>query len=264
MRCLFHGSNVEKYIRQIGLDQYLSGPYWSLVHRFSNNTQTHTIVDQSVEFRTESFTEFMRFQNLNHEQPVIKNLLCSIDSDDVFYDIGANVGTYTCFVAPKIDRGQIVSFEPEPHNAMRLQDNLDLNDFDSQIIRVALTDTNTTIDFALSGNETGEGEHAISLTDGEDTIKVEAARGDSIIDQRNLEVPTVLKIDVEGAELSTLRGFKKTIHEHARLVYVEVHPEKLPEFGGTVSEVRAFLEGAGFDVAEIPQKRSEVFLRASK
>ncbi|WP_217920700.1 FkbM family methyltransferase [Halorubrum sp. CBA1229] len=206
----------------------------------------------------------MRFRDLAGERSVVEDLLNDLDSDDIFYDIGANVGTYTCFAAAKLGPGRTFAFEPEPENADRLRENLDLNNLDAEIVQIALSNTNGTVDLALTGDEAGEGKHAIATGDDGQTLEVETARGDSIIKERELPKPTVVKIDVEGAELSVLRGLRETLRENCQLVYVEVHKEKIEDFDGEVSEVKTLLTDAGFEVAETFQRGSDVFLRASK
>ena len=260
----FYSGWVRQSILRIGLNKLLSGPYWQLVYSLSENTQTHDLADRSIDFRTDTFTEFMRFRDLAGERSVVEDLLTALDSNDVFYDIGANVGTYTCFAAAELGPGRTVAFEPEPENADHLRENLELNDLDAEIVQIALSDTDGTVDLALTGDEAGEGEHAIATDKDERTLEVKTARGDSIIEERELPKPTVLKIDVEGAELSVLRGLRETLHENCRLVYVEVHTEKIRDFGGETSEVETLLTDAGFEVTEISQRGSEVFLRASK
>lgn len=78
------------------------------------------------------------------ERPVLEDLLQSLKPDDVFYDIGANVGTYTCFAASKLGPNAVVAFEPERKSATRLRENLDLNALDAQVVENALSDINET------------------------------------------------------------------------------------------------------------------------
>ncbi|WP_251344445.1 hypothetical protein [Haloplanus halophilus] len=47
-------------------------------------------------------------------------------------------------------------------------------------------------------------------------------------------------------------------------MYVEVHTEKIRDFGREASEVKTLLIDAGSEVTEISQRGREVFLRASK
>lgn len=88
---------LQRIVRQLGLDEYLSGPYWKLVFTLADDTQTRSIADQTVSFHAATFDEFMKFRNLAGERPILKDLLQSLKPDDVFYDIGANVSTYTSF-----------------------------------------------------------------------------------------------------------------------------------------------------------------------
>ncbi|OYR83523.1 hypothetical protein DJ84_08020 [Halorubrum ezzemoulense] len=266
LRSQLYSGRIRQLIRKTGVNRILSKPYWKLVHLLSEKKQVHKITNHEISFWASTFTEFMRFRDhdLVGERLIIKDLLTTLNSNDIFYDIGANVGTYSCFIAAELGPGKTVAFEPEPDNATHLKENLKLNDLDADVIQVALSDTDGTIDMALTGDEAGEGEHAIATDDNERTLEVETAKGDTIIEERGLPKPTVVKIDVEGAELSVLRGLRKTLHENCRLAYVEVHPEKIKNFGGEACEVEAFLMGAGFEVTEISQRGGEIFLRASK
>lgn len=253
---------VQHVVRKTKLNKLLSRPYWRLVYKLSENIQPCTIKNQTANFRVNTFTEFKRFRGLAGEQEVIQDVLGSLKPEDVFYDVGANVGTYTCFTASKANK--VVAFEPEPQNVSRLSENIELNNIDVKIVEIALSNINGVVDLTLSGDEVGEGNHAISTNDDGRTIKVETAKGDSVVARRNIPAPTVIKIDVEGAELSVLQGFRKTLCENCRLVYVEVHPDKIGEFGAEASDIRTFLKETGFEVTELTQRGSEVFLRASK
>ncbi|APX00101.1 hypothetical protein CHINAEXTREME_14335 [Halobiforma lacisalsi AJ5] len=256
--------HLRQAVRHTGLNNYLSGPYWKLVYRLSNNIQGYTVSNQTAKFKINNYTEFIRFRDLSGEESILEDLLCSLEPDDIVYDVGANVGTYTCFIASKLGPGQIVAFEPEPQNVDRLRENIKLNNTDANVIDIALSDSDGTIDLSLSGNEAGEGEHMIATDQETETIEVKMARGDTIIDRHGLPNPTVMKIDVEGAEMLVLRGLSETFRNHVRLAYIEVHPEKLPKFGDSASEVHVFLEESGFDVTKISSRGSEFFLRASR
>lgn len=65
------------------------------------------------------------------------------------------------------------------------------------------------VNLALTGNEAGEGKHSIATTDDGQTHEAKAARGDTQIKERGLPKPTVLKNDVEDAELLVFVDWKK-------------------------------------------------------
>jgi len=61
----------------------------------------------------------------------------------MYYDIGANVGVYTCFAGQHADR--VVAFEPHEGTATRLRENVDLNDIDVTVYQTAVADYEGTI-----------------------------------------------------------------------------------------------------------------------
>lgn len=137
LRSSIYTGLIRSIARKTGINQYFSDPYWHLVYQLSEDTQTHSIGGQQVEFQTRSFEEFLRFRELAGEKPVLQEFVESITPSDTIYDVGANVGTYTCFAASKVDSGQVIAFEPEPHNISSLRTNLDLNDFRADVYGLA-------------------------------------------------------------------------------------------------------------------------------
>ncbi|MXR40771.1 FkbM family methyltransferase [Halobaculum sp. WSA2] len=221
------------------------------------------MADETVTFRVETFSEFMRFRNLADEHVVLKDLLNRLEFEDIFYDIGANVGTYTCFAACRLKERNVIGFEPEPRNAAQLRENLAQNGLKADIFEIALSNTNGTIKLTLAGEDAGEGKHSITTGDSEETIDVETAKGDTFIESHKIPAPSVVKIDVEGAELLVLRGMKETLRDHCRLVYIEIHPHKIEEYGGTPAEVYSLLEEIGFNLEDLGHRGDQYFIRAT-
>ena len=59
-------------------------------------------------------------------------------------------------------------------------------------------------------------------------------------------VPSVIRMDVQGAEIHALRGARETIRAAARLsLVVEMHPQCWPAFGVTVQDARDTLADLG-------------------
>jgi FkbM family methyltransferase len=264
LRKYLYRGPVLRVARRLRLNRLLSGPFWWLVYRTSKDRSHHTIAGHDAVFAVDSPAEYHRFDDLADERPVIANLLNSMEETDVFYDIGANVGTYACFAASKLGSERVVAFEPEPRNVDRLAENLRLNGYSCEVVAVAATDYDGTAELMLRGTEAGEGTHTLATDEGSDSISVPAVKIDSVTTDRDLPPPTVVKIDVEGAELSVLRGMQETLERHCRLVYVEVHPDRVADFGGSIETVRELLEQAGFQLDELGRRGEQTFLRASK
>lgn len=75
--------------------------------------------------------------------------------------------------------------------------------------------------------------------------------------ERNGIVPTVVKIDVHGAEADVLRGMRATLRDHVQALVLELHTDDLRS-PGTVSDLLLELERAGMEVFEIRAFRRNV------
>ncbi|HEV3459565.1 MAG TPA: FkbM family methyltransferase [Thermoanaerobaculia bacterium] len=58
--------------------------------------------------------------------------------------------------------------------------------------------------------------------------------------------PDLVKIDVEGYELAVLAGARATLGRHRPRLFLELHPQRLRELGGSVHEVLDLLAGLGY------------------
>jgi FkbM family methyltransferase len=151
----------------------------------------------------------------------------------VLYDVGAHAGFMTvlgCHLG-----GYVHSFEPIPENLAALRRNLEANGFtNASIHEIALSDEDGTACM-------DPGEHAITAGFAADGgVPVRTARCDSL----GLPAPTVVKIDVEGAETAVLRGMTQTLRHHRPVVIVEIHDGQEPE-------TRRILAEHGYGIAKI-------------
>ena len=227
------------------LQRSTSWTLWKIKSIVLLNDVTETSVGNiTAKFITETRKEHSRFEDLMGEREVLEDFLSEISSDDIFYDIGANVGVYTCFAGNIIDPDLIFAFEPHPENADRLDQNLELNDISAQVERLALSHESGTAELEIrESGEVGVGSHSLSTGHSQRTIEIPTAQGDEVIDDKFS--PTVMKIDVEGAEMNVLRGFEESI-SNCRVVYCEIHPQNLTHFDSTSEQVHDYFEEHGF------------------
>jgi len=244
----------------LGLESKLKTAYSAMLLTASNeNYTTHEVADYKASFRISTGMEVQRFQQLMNEKFVIESVVSDVCEDDIFYDVGANVGLYTCFIAQVSD--QTVAFEPHPVNADKLRENVAFNQLTNVEVREeALSDTEGTAKLAVTGTDVaGEGTHALATGSEENTVEIHINLGDNL--PQNVPAPDVIKIDVEGAEMSVIRGMKETLSS-CRVVYCETHAEKLSNRGESHEAVVDSLQDAGFSVEVIESRGEETFLRA--
>jgi FkbM family methyltransferase len=193
----------------------------------------------------------IRYSNRRPEQWIWTDLLekdlrsqyWNIMPGDVVFDIGADFGSFTL---PAIAKGGYVyAFEPRPEGIRELQENLNLNGFQSRckILGLALTAPsmeNYTVHMNKPKGVGWGGEWATILPgyfDGE-TMEVHTSTIDAVVSK--LEIPRLdwIKMDVEGAELMVLDGGTETIRKFTPNLLIECHNDHVKDknMEGRISE----------------------------
>lgn len=155
----------------------------------------------------------------------------------VVWDIGANVGVLAFAAAAIARSGSTLAVEPDPwlaglmRKSLRLHANRGLR---LTVLPAAVSDRNglATFSIARRGRASSALESAGGRTQAGGTreqLTVPTLTLDTLLDYG--PPPTFLKIDVEGAEASVLRGAQRVLSEARPVVYVEVGEEHGEEVG---------------------------------
>jgi len=169
-----------------------------------------------------------------------------IEPGDFVLDIGANIGYTVNICSSKAgSKGKVWAFEPNPLLASRLTKNIQFNKFkNNTLFRIALSDENKDGYLVLPDlYNNNEGVAFIGSQQNERTIKVALKKLDDLLPENT--VVDVLKIDVEGHELSVFKGAKNALkHKLIRNIVFEDHSE-FP------SPVATLLMNNGYDIFRI-------------
>jgi len=259
-------SVYQKYIQSIsqsvGLEQPLSRLYWSLYLRVKT-TNTLQVGETTAEFHVSTRPEFRRIEQCMDEREVARDILSQMEPDEVIFDIGANIGVYACLAAKKVTTGKIFAFEPHSETRTRLEENVELNNVPVQVLPYALASESGSAELAVEQDVLGAGTHSLTSARPQSSVTVEQRTGDELVTESNLPNPNVIKIDVEGAEMEVIRGFRRTLSSRdCRVVYCEVHPDRMADFGWSEQKLVEELEELGFSTETIHQRGREYFIRA--
>lgn len=147
---------------------------------------------------------------------------------DVFYDVGANVGFFTLLGARLVgEAGRVYAFEPLPDNLQALRRNLSLNDAGQvEVLGVAAAERTGTARLVVTESSLGA---RLGPPEAADGLVVETLALDDAVVGRGLLPPSLLKIDVEGAEGAVLRGMRSVLAEHRPIIICEVHGVGTPQ-----------------------------------
>lgn len=254
-------SVVKPVVNKLGVTDEARELYITLLRLREGKRTSVETTGTAAEFHLETNMEYRMVCRTQAEDMVIERLLDELDPSDVFYDVGANVGRYTCLAA---NQGTTVcAFEPHPENANRLRENLELNPGSADVFEIALSDEDASGHLSLArDNELGEGGHKIGAG-GDSSVPIEYRRGDTAIHEYELHEPTVVKIDVEGAECRVIEGFEETIRQSRPVLYIEVHPHHMADFGDSTKHLNRLLEQYGYVQEVIYERGKGHFIRAT-
>lgn len=161
--------------------------------------------------------------------------------NDMFFDVGANVGVYSVMAAGGC-KAKAYCFEPVPSAYQALCVNLELNNLKGKVepVQCGVGEEKGSLKFATTFDTMN---HVIAP--GQEhlpSVEVPIIQLDDYNDQN----PIMLKIDVEGFELAALRGAGKLLSNPAlKVILVELNGLG-KKYGFSDDEVAECLESSGF------------------
>ncbi len=175
-----------------------------------------------------------------------------IEHEHVFYDIGANYGYYT-LCAASVAR-QVYSFEPVSETRHQFRGNIDRNNLQDvvTVFPVGLSDAAGSVEVNLYSSSGNNSQYPRTSSDaslelvGSETIELAAL--DELVEAHNMPLPTIVKMDIEGAELYALRGGHQTLARSQPILFVEFDEEGFVDAGYAGEDILAELDGLGYTV----------------
>jgi FkbM family methyltransferase len=205
------------------------------------NIKWHVDVDVigRMEIRLREHRTYWLRNPLFCERFMLGGLKRFLSPGDVVFDIGANIGLYSRFLAQYFQASQVFSFEPMSNNIAILSENLALGNCASQVTVVpsAIGNDDGMVSFQIDSITSNSGTldevtHGIASQSHAQyglppvIVQVPIARIDTLILERGFPVPAVLKLDVEGAEALVITGAHQVLKQFGPRMVIETHGPK--------------------------------------
>jgi len=173
---------------------------------------------------------------------------------DVVFDVGANFGLFTRFLSEAVgEEGKVLSFEPIPQIFEALSQSVKkLKLSNVECLKLAVSDRPGCAEMAIPLRGDGSRNHyeasleEVGAGQETETFTAEMVSLDGLCADRGLGRVDFIKIDVEGHELSVLRGARRLMGQCRPRILLEVN-EPLHE-AGHGAEVKAWIEEAGYEI----------------
>ncbi|GDX09532.1 hypothetical protein LBMAG57_13040 [Verrucomicrobiota bacterium] len=173
---------------------------------------------------------------------------------DVAIDIGANIGAHTLHLARVVGpEGKVLAFEPTAYAHAKLRANLALNP--ELVPRVTLRQLLLMDTPGAAVPETicsgwpltkEEGLHPEHLGMPHTTAGAGASTLDEAVEAAGVGRIAFVKLDVDGHELSVLRGATKTLRASRPVILIELCPHVCVEHGYPFSDLVQCITGLGY------------------
>lgn len=178
------------------------------------------------------------------------------------FDVGAHIGLVTMPMSKAVGpEGNVYAFEPSRANRQTLEHHLALNELKN------VTVVNSLVGSMVQDNVRFYESSGVSGMNTCAPIKNPSEYNEIHHDQISLDefcgvhgmVPSIIKIDVEGFELSVLEGARTLIETSKPKIFLSIHPQHLRALGRSPEELKGLISEMGYIVSDISGRPVEKF-----
>jgi FkbM family methyltransferase len=166
-------------------------------------------------------------------------------------DVGAHVGFFTERFARWVGaEGHVVAIEPEPINYGRLCRRLQRTRLAARVTPFNLAATEAAGSFRLRVDPDHPGDHQLAA----DGLAVAGETLDGILARGHWPPVSMVKLDIQGAEVRALAGAAETIERFRPTLLVEVDGLRLKRQGSSAAELFDSLAAKGYSPCQLTNR----------
>jgi FkbM family methyltransferase len=168
-----------------------------------------------------------------------------VDTGTTVIDVGANIGFFTVRFARWVgSEGRVIAIEPEAENIRRLRRRINRANIRGHIDVVEGVAAEMPGSLHLTLNPHHPADHRIGSTG----VIVRSWTIDEIVGAHQWPKVSLIKIDVQGAEVRVLQGARETIARSHPALFVEVDDDCLVAAGFSAEQLFNEIEGLGYRI----------------
>ena len=167
-----------------------------------------------------------------------------IGPEDKVLDLGAHLGGFAMFAGAL--GCEVIALEASPRNAALVRKSVEANEFDNvTVVHAAVSDQPGELEFSAYGPYG----HIASTATNLPTVRVRALTVDELLAEHGWDSVKFIKMDVEGSEISALRGMSKLLNsDSAPTILLESNSHTLGFYDKTPADLLAELKSFGYKV----------------
>ncbi len=209
----YPGESLRWYLKRARhpLKNYIVGHYWDW---FCKPRVWIRYDDQlGINICLADYVQRAIFYEGYYERPLIEWLKKNLRGDDIFWDVGANIGAVS-LVAAQLCR-RVLAFEPDERSVRLLRENVRFNALPNlQINPFALgAHTGTVLLHRAAASNTGMSSIMEGRVAARKRVTVPIQRADDFLAARSALIPNIVKMDVEGAEHLVIQGAEQLLRD---------------------------------------------------
>lgn len=185
---------------------------------------------------------------------VLKHL---VKPGDTVWDVGTERGWFTLLMGSLVgETGRVDSFEAFPPTVQKLTKNVELNQMNwVHINGVAVSEENSKMWFVPPSNEVTNNVSFLNDCSGvgylttsfkENAIEVNTINLDDYYEKSQIKKLSLIKIDIEGAEVSAIKGARHLILKDRPVIAIEFNRETALRANSSVEELNGLLDSLGY------------------
>ncbi len=241
------GRNLDLYFKKRKKEKDWSN--WLKIFK-NTNTMDHNL-SEMVKIRLYKDSILSKCIYQGFEQTEIEFICKYLTKDDVFFDIGSNMGLFSLYASEPVgNKGKIYAFEPTKGIYKRLTENVELNGIKNiTTINKGLSDKKGILNLNISDNGHDAWNSFAKISDEyyKSTENVEVTTLDLFVEENGIKEINLIKLDVEGWELFVLKGGESIIKKSPNTVLlVEFTEENTFAAGYYVHEIYDLLVHWGY------------------